>query len=85
MHLTLQAPVTWGKKSLMDIGKKKEYLICSACFSPHLHFGQLRTLELHIGLYMESANFAVVSVCEAEHSPLWCGHLMCCSEEVCVV
>ena len=26
-------------------------------------------------LYREKANFAVVSVCEAEHSPLWCGHL----------
>ena len=26
-------------------------------------------------LYRERANFAVVSVCEAEHSPLWCGHL----------
>lgn len=26
-------------------------------------------------LYRDKANFAVVSVCEAEHSPLWCGHL----------
>lgn len=26
-------------------------------------------------LYNERAKFAVVSVCEAEHSPLWCGHL----------
>ena len=26
-------------------------------------------------LYKERAEFAVVSVCEAEHSPLWCGHL----------
>ena len=26
-------------------------------------------------LYAEKASFAVVSVCEAEHSPLWCGHL----------
>lgn len=26
-------------------------------------------------LYQERANFAVVSVCEAEHSPLWCGNL----------
>ncbi len=26
-------------------------------------------------LYQEKASFAVVSVCEAEHSPLWCGHL----------
>ena len=26
-------------------------------------------------LYEEKANFAVISVCEAEHSPLWCGHL----------
>ena len=26
-------------------------------------------------LYEDKANFAVVSVCEAEHSPLWCGHL----------
>ena len=26
-------------------------------------------------LYKEQAEFAVVSVCEAEHSPLWCGHL----------
>lgn len=26
-------------------------------------------------LYQERADFAVVSVCEAEHSPLWCGHL----------
>ncbi len=26
-------------------------------------------------LYREKAAFAVVSVCEAEHSPLWCGHL----------
>ena len=25
--------------------------------------------------YKEKASFAVVSVCEAEHSPLWCGHL----------
>lgn len=26
-------------------------------------------------IYNEKASFAVVSVCEAEHSPLWCGHL----------
>ena len=26
-------------------------------------------------LYREKADFAVVSVCEAEHSPLWAGHL----------
>ncbi len=26
-------------------------------------------------IYNKQANFAVVSVCEAEHSPLWCGHL----------
>ena len=26
-------------------------------------------------LYREKAGFAVVSVCEAEHSPLWCGQL----------
>lgn len=26
-------------------------------------------------LYNDKASFAVVSVCEAEHSPLWCGHL----------
>lgn len=26
-------------------------------------------------LFYERASFAVVSVCEAEHSPLWCGHL----------
>ena len=26
-------------------------------------------------LYKERAEFAVVSVCESEHSPLWCGHL----------
>lgn len=26
-------------------------------------------------LYRDKAEFAVVSVCEAEHSPLWCGHL----------
>ena len=26
-------------------------------------------------LYREKAELAVVSVCEAEHSPLWCGHL----------
>ena len=26
-------------------------------------------------IYREKAGFAVVSVCEAEHSPLWCGHL----------
>lgn len=26
-------------------------------------------------IYRTKASFAVVSVCEAEHSPLWCGHL----------
>ncbi len=26
-------------------------------------------------LYRDKANLGVVSVCEAEHSPLWCGHL----------
>ena len=26
-------------------------------------------------LYRKKADLAVVSVCEAEHSPLWCGHL----------
>ena len=26
-------------------------------------------------LYRKKAEFAVISVCEAEHSPLWCGHL----------
>lgn len=27
------------------------------------------------GLYYEKASLAVISVCEAEHSPLWCGRL----------
>lgn len=27
------------------------------------------------GLFRAKAAFAVISVCEAEHSPLWCGHL----------
>lgn len=38
----------------------------------------LRNAEDIVGaysLYEEKADFAVVSVCEAEHSPLWCGHL----------
>ncbi len=38
----------------------------------------LRTAEDIVraySLYEEKADFAVVSVCEAEHSPLWCGHL----------
>ena len=38
----------------------------------------LRTAEDIKGayrLFREKAEFAVVSVCEAEHSPLWCGHL----------
>lgn len=38
----------------------------------------LRTAEDIIGaykLYREKADYAVVSVCEAEHSPLWCGHI----------
>lgn len=26
-------------------------------------------------VYRQKADFAVVSVCEAEHSPMWCGHL----------
>ncbi len=26
-------------------------------------------------LFKDKADFSVVSVCEAEHSPLWCGHL----------
>ena len=26
-------------------------------------------------IYKDKASFSVVSVCEAEHSPLWCGHL----------
>ncbi len=26
-------------------------------------------------IYLNNASFAVISVCEAEHSPLWCGHL----------
>lgn len=38
----------------------------------------LRTANDIIGayqLYRQKADYAVVSVCEAEHSPLWCGHL----------
>lgn len=38
----------------------------------------LRTANDIIGayqLYRQKAEFAVVSVCEAEHSPLWCGQL----------
>lgn len=38
----------------------------------------LRTAEDIIkaySLYREKAEFAVISVCEAEHSPVWCGHL----------
>ena len=38
----------------------------------------LRTSEDIINaynLYIEKSKFAVISVCEAEHSPLWCGHL----------
>lgn len=32
-------------------------------------------IEAAYRLFEERAQFAVVSVCEAEHSPLWCGHL----------
>ena len=38
----------------------------------------LRTAEdikCAYNIYNDKADFAVVSVCEAEHSPLWCGHL----------
>ena len=38
----------------------------------------LRTSEDIINaynIYIEKSKFAVISVCEAEHSPLWCGHL----------
>lgn len=38
----------------------------------------LRTAEdinAAYALYSEKATLSVVSVCEAEHSPLWCGHL----------
>lgn len=39
----------------------------------------LRTAEdiaMAYEIYEKQASFAVVSVCEAEHSPLWCGHLL---------
>lgn len=34
-----------------------------------------RDISAAYKLYQKKASFAVVSVCEAEHSPLWCGHL----------
>ncbi len=34
-----------------------------------------KDISVAYDLYREKASFAVVSVCEAEHSPFWCGHL----------
>lgn len=34
-----------------------------------------KDIQMAYALFREKADFAVVSVCEAEHSPLWCGHL----------
>ncbi len=55
-----------------DIGKDFDTFCLLQPTSP------LRTaqdIQNAYNIYRERAEFAVVSVCEAEHSPLWCGHL----------
>lgn len=55
-----------------DLGKKFDTFCLLQPTSP------LRTandIKLAYKKYIDEASFAVVSVCEAEHSPLWCGKL----------
>lgn len=59
-------------KKYAEIGKSYDTFCLLQPTSP------LRTAEdikNAYAIYREKADFAVVSVCEAEHSPLWCGHL----------
>jgi len=42
---------------------------------PTSPFRTAEDIKMAYELYKSKADFAVISVCEAEHSPLWCGHL----------
>ena len=42
---------------------------------PTSPFRTAEDIKIAYELYNSKADFAVISVCEAEHSPLWCGHL----------
>ena len=60
------------------LNKYKDVNKCFDTFCLLQPTSPLRTAENIIEaykIYQDKASFAVVSVCEAEHSPLWCGHL----------
>lgn len=55
--------------------KEKRYFDSFCLLQPTSPLRNAKNIKEAYKLFYDKASFAVVSVCEAEHSPLWCGHL----------
>ena len=63
-------------EEVLDNYKKENRYFDSFCLlQPTSPLRNANNIKDAYKLYYDRASFAVVSVCEAEHSPLWCGHL----------
>lgn len=60
---------------LSNYAKEKKYFDTFCLLQPTSPLRSAENIREAYDIYREKASFAVVSVCEAEHSPLWCGHL----------
>ncbi len=60
---------------LTNYGKLGQYFDSFCLLQPTSPLRTAQDIYKAYMIYEEKANYAVVSVCEAEHSPLWCGHL----------
>lgn len=63
-------------KEVLDGYRKREKEFDTFCLlQPTSPLRTAEDIKEAYRLYYEKASLAVISVCEAEHSPLWCGHL----------
>ena len=61
---------------VLNVYQKRVYEFDTFCLlQPTSPLRTAEDIKVAYELFIEKAKFAVVSVCEAEHSPLWCGHL----------
>lgn len=61
---------------VLDSYRKFDRVFDTFCLlQPTSPLRNVRDIKNAYALYRKKADFAVVSVCEAEHSPLWYGHL----------
>jgi CMP-N,N'-diacetyllegionaminic acid synthase len=68
---------TWDMvEEVLEAYKRRGMNFDSLCIiQPTSPIRNAKDIQEAYKIYNTIASFAVVSVCEAEHSPLWCGHL----------